>query len=119
MRSRGRRLHDGIVEVYGAMIARVKARLDAGEDVPDCVAKTLILTQEQENLDWEDMCMLAAVFTLGGIHSVGFNFIYPGKYTAAKSKIVTTRLRALSCGFWLSSRHIPKSKLALMQNLTK
>ena len=69
-RSRGRRLHDGIVEVYGAMIMRVKARMDAGEDVPDCLVKTLLLTQEQERLDWEDLCMLSAVFTLGGVHSV-------------------------------------------------
>jgi len=70
MRSRGRRLHDEIMEVYGAMIAQVKARMDAGEDVPDCLVKTLILTQEQEKLGWEDMCMLSVVFTLGGIHSV-------------------------------------------------
>lgn len=52
------------------MILCVKARLDAGEDVPDCLAKTLIQTREGEGLDWEDMCMLAAVFTLGGVHSV-------------------------------------------------
>ena len=52
------------------MIARVKARMEAGEDVPDCVVKTLILIQEQENLDWDDMCMLSAAFTIGGVHSV-------------------------------------------------
>jgi hypothetical protein len=69
-RSRGRRLHDEIVEVYGAMIDRVKAHMNAGEDVPDCLVKTMILTQEQEKLDWEDMCMLSVVFTLGGVHSV-------------------------------------------------
>ena len=55
-RSRGRSPHDRIVEVYGAMIMRVKARMDAGDHVPDCLVKTL-LTQEQEKLDWEDMCM--------------------------------------------------------------
>jgi hypothetical protein len=44
--------------------------MDAGEDVPDCLVKTLILTQEQEKLNWEDMCMLAAVFTLGSVGSV-------------------------------------------------
>jgi hypothetical protein len=70
MRSRGRRLHDGLVEVYGSMITRVKERMDAGEDVPDCVFKTLILTQEQEKLNWEDMCMLAAGLILGGVGSV-------------------------------------------------
>jgi hypothetical protein len=69
-RARGRRVHDAIIEVYGAMILRVKARIDAGEDVEDCLAKTLLLEQKNEGLDWEDMCMLSAVFTLGGVHSV-------------------------------------------------
>ncbi|KAH9998122.1 cytochrome P450 [Russula compacta] len=68
-RSRGRRLHDAMMEVYGAMIMQVKNRMDGGEDVPDCLVKTLLLTQEQEKLDWEDLCMLASVFTLGGVHS--------------------------------------------------
>ena len=68
--SRARRLHDELVEVYGAMIMRVKARMDAGEDVPDCLVKTLLLSQEREKLDWEDMCMLAVVFEFGGIYSV-------------------------------------------------
>ena len=53
------------------MILRVKARLDAKDDtVEDCLAKTLLLEQEKGELDWEDVCMLAAVFTLGGVHSV-------------------------------------------------
>jgi len=75
-RTRGRRLHDGLIEVYGNMILRVKARMDSGEDVPDCLVKTLIQNQEQEKLDWEDLCMLAAVFTLGGVHSVSLSNIY-------------------------------------------
>ncbi|KAH9958673.1 cytochrome P450 [Lactifluus volemus] len=70
MRSRARHLHDKIVEVYGAMIMRVKARIDAGDDVPDCLVKTLLLTQEQEKLSWEDLCMLSVVFTIGGTSSV-------------------------------------------------
>jgi hypothetical protein len=69
-RTRSRWVHDAIMGVYGAMILRVKARLDAGEEVEDCLAKTLLLEQENEDLDWEDMCMLSAVFTLGGVHSV-------------------------------------------------
>jgi hypothetical protein len=52
------------------MINRMKARMEAGEDVPDCLVKKMILTQEQEKLDWEDMCMLSAVLTIGGVHSV-------------------------------------------------
>ncbi|RDB24674.1 hypothetical protein Hypma_008235 [Hypsizygus marmoreus] len=69
-RARGHKLHDGLIEVYGNMIRRVKARMDSGENVPDCLVKTLIETQEEEKLDWEDLCMLSAVFTLGGVHSV-------------------------------------------------
>jgi hypothetical protein len=52
------------------MIMRVMARMDAGEDVPDCLVKTILLSQEREKLDWEDMCMLAVAFDLGGIGSV-------------------------------------------------
>jgi hypothetical protein len=50
--------------------------MDAGEDVPDCLVKTLLLAQEQEKLDWEDLCMLAVAFNLGGIHSVSINIYY-------------------------------------------
>ena len=52
------------------MILRVKERLDSDQDVEDCLAKTLLLEQEKEGLDWEDICMLTVVFTLGGVHSV-------------------------------------------------
>ena len=44
--------------------------MESGEEVPDCLVKTLIQSQEDEKLDWEDLCMLAAVFTLAGVHSV-------------------------------------------------
>ncbi len=64
-RSRASRLYDELVEVYGTMIMRVKTRMDAGEDVQDCLVKTLLLDQEREKLDWEDLCMLAAVFVMG------------------------------------------------------
>lgn len=76
MQSRGRRLHDAIVEVYGTMITQLKKRMDSGEDVPDCVIKTLIQIQEKEELDWEDICMLSAVFTLGGVISVRLQLCY-------------------------------------------
>ena len=69
-RSRARKLHDGIIDVYGSMIRRFKILMDSGEEVPDCLMKTLLESQEDEKLEWEDLCMLAAVFTLGGVHSV-------------------------------------------------
>ena len=76
MKTRGRELHNGLIEVYGGMISDVKARMDAGEEVPDCLVKTLLMTQEEEKLDWEDLCMLSAVFTLGGFASVSIAFSF-------------------------------------------
>lgn len=70
MRARGRKLHDELVSVYGAMINQVSRRMDSGDDVPSCLVKTLLETQEEENMSWEDMCMLCAVYILGGVHSV-------------------------------------------------
>ena len=75
MKTRARELHNGLIEVYGGMILDIKARMDAGEEVPDCLVKTLLMTQEEEKLDWEDLCMLSAVFTLGGFSSVSIVFL--------------------------------------------
>ena len=52
------------------MILHVKEQLDSGQNVEDCLAKTLLLDQEKEGLDWEDVCMITNVFTLGGVDSV-------------------------------------------------
>ena len=69
-RTRARKLHDGFIDVYGSMIRRFKTLMDSGEEVPDCLMKMLLESQENEKLEWEDICMLSAVFTLGGVHSV-------------------------------------------------
>jgi len=71
-RTRARRVHDALIDVYSPMILRVKERLDSKEHVEDCLAKTLLCDQEKEGLDWEDICMLTVVFTLGGVQSVSF-----------------------------------------------
>jgi hypothetical protein len=69
-RSRAHKLHDDFVDVYGSMIRRFQTLMKSGEVVPDCLVKVLLESQEDEKLDWEDLCMLSAVFTLGGVHSV-------------------------------------------------
>jgi hypothetical protein len=69
-RARASKLHDDFIEVYGSIVMSVKERMDAGENVPHCLAKVLIEGQQQEKLDWEDVCMLSAAFALGGVHSV-------------------------------------------------
>ena len=69
-RSRARKLHDGLMDVYGSMIRRFKNLMDSGEEVPDCLIKMLLKSQEDEKLEWEDICMLAIIVMLGGVHSV-------------------------------------------------
>lgn len=59
-----------MVDTYGSMLLQFKTKMLAGEEVPECLIKTLLENQETEKLDWEDICMLSAVFTLGGVHSV-------------------------------------------------
>ncbi len=79
MHARASKLHDDFIEVYGSMVLAVKERMDAGENVPHCLAKVLIEGQQQEKLDWEDVCMLSAAFALGGVHSVSKLRIYNAK----------------------------------------
>ncbi|PPQ91270.1 hypothetical protein CVT25_006213 [Psilocybe cyanescens] len=69
-RTRGNRLNATLVDTYGSMIVEFKDKMIRGEEVPDCLVKTLLENQESEKLDWEDVCMLSGVFTLGGVHSV-------------------------------------------------
>ena len=70
--------------------------MDSGEEVPDCLVKTLIQSQEDEKLDWEDLCMLSAVFTLGGVHSVSAL-----SWNSVKYSQIFYRHLALSNGFLL------------------
>ncbi|PCH43872.1 cytochrome P450 [Wolfiporia cocos MD-104 SS10] len=69
IRSRGRKLHQDFLDVYGAMILLVKKRMESGEDAPDCLVKSLLKSQEEEELSWTDICMLATAFATGGSHS--------------------------------------------------
>lgn len=71
-RSRGRKLRKEFLEVYGTMINLVKGRMSAGEDVPDCLVKSLLEYQDEEHLSWTDMCLLTTAFATGGSHSVCF-----------------------------------------------
>jgi hypothetical protein len=50
IRTRGRAVHSGIMEVYGAMIEHVRARMNNGDEVPDCLVKTLLQDQEKEKV---------------------------------------------------------------------
>ncbi|KAJ7473127.1 cytochrome P450 [Mycena galericulata] len=69
-RSRGLKLNAEITECYGGMVQDMQRRLDAGEDVPDCLIKTLLETREEEKVGTEDILMLGVAFAFGGVHSV-------------------------------------------------
>jgi len=117
-RTRARWVHDVLVDVYGSMILRVKAQLDANENVEDCLAKTLLLDFENKKLDWEDVCMLASVFTIGGVHSVCFL----AQRTAYLESILTRsyrRLRVSFSGLLHSLRHIRMCRDVHTKNLTR
>ncbi|KAF9455844.1 cytochrome P450 [Collybia nuda] len=68
-RSRGRKLRRDFLEVYGTMINLVKDRMAIGEEVPDCLVKSLLEYQVEEQLSWTDMCLLTTAFATGGSHS--------------------------------------------------
>jgi Cytochrome P450 len=70
MATRGKKLHEGLVETYGGMILDIEARMRRGEHVPDCLVKTMILTKEEEQLDHLDMSILCAAFMIGGVETV-------------------------------------------------
>ncbi|EED80655.1 predicted protein [Postia placenta Mad-698-R] len=68
MSIRGKRLHKDLVKTYGGMIKDIERRMNAGETVPDCLAKTMILAREEE-LDHLDMAILASAFMIGGVET--------------------------------------------------
>ena len=70
MKTRGKKLHEGLVETYGGMILDIDARMKRGEDVPDCLVKTLLNAQEVEQLDHLDMAILCSAFMIGGVETV-------------------------------------------------
>ncbi|KAJ7642046.1 cytochrome P450 [Roridomyces roridus] len=66
---RAQALHNKIISIYGDVYNSIKTKIDNGEGVPDCLVRTLIESSEIEKLDWLDTCLLAAAFTMGGVHS--------------------------------------------------
>jgi hypothetical protein len=58
------------------MIEHIRQRIGRGEDVPDCLAKTLLLIQSDEELDDLDMAMIASAFMIGGVETVRHPLFY-------------------------------------------
>ncbi|KAJ7615356.1 cytochrome P450 [Roridomyces roridus] len=69
MRSRGEKLHEKLVETYGGMIKDLDHRMLMGENVPDCLAKTMLESKVEEEMDHLDMSILASAFMIGGVET--------------------------------------------------
>ncbi|KAL1859820.1 hypothetical protein Daus18300_009410 [Diaporthe australafricana] len=69
MRTRGRMLHQDLVDVYGGLINGIDRRMHSGEDVPECLAKTMLQVRDTEQLDHLDMAITASAFMIGGVET--------------------------------------------------
>jgi hypothetical protein len=69
IRTRARNLHQDLIETYGGMIKSIDQRMNSGEDVPDCLAKSLLTMRRDEGLDDLDITMLTSAFMIGGVET--------------------------------------------------
>ncbi|KAG5640609.1 hypothetical protein DXG03_007942 [Asterophora parasitica] len=69
MTTRSKKLHTGLLETYGGFLNDIEAKINRGEEVPGCLAKTMIQTKEEEQLDHVDMAILASAFMIGGVET--------------------------------------------------
>ena len=51
------------------MIKNIEVRVNAGEKVPDCLAKTMLEMRRSEDLGDLDMGILASAFMIGGVET--------------------------------------------------
>ena len=70
MTSRALKLHQDILNFNRPYLADIEARLKRGDPVPDCLAKTLLLTREEEGLDDLDIIIMCGTLIIGGVETV-------------------------------------------------
>ncbi|KAF8883317.1 cytochrome P450 [Gymnopilus junonius] len=62
MKSRGKKLQSDLIETYGKMLHEVDGRLKRQENVPDCLAKNLLESrQENDSMTWTWLCFTSSV----------------------------------------------------------
>ena len=71
--ARAQRLHERIVGIIGGILDDMGERLQAGESLPDCLAKSLLENRDKEHHDRLDIIMLCAAFIVPGFASVSVN----------------------------------------------
>ncbi|PFH47460.1 hypothetical protein AMATHDRAFT_50287 [Amanita thiersii Skay4041] len=75
--ARAKRLRQAMIETYGGLVKDVEARMQKGDDIPDCVAKYCLLNQEKEQLSDFDVLTLCAAFMIGGVETATIIPAYP------------------------------------------
>ncbi|KAI1849033.1 hypothetical protein JX265_013683 [Neoarthrinium moseri] len=61
--------HRDIVATYGGMIKEMDERIQKGQDMRDCLAKSMLEARKQEDLDELDVIFLATSFMVGGVET--------------------------------------------------
>ncbi|KAI0739893.1 cytochrome P450 [Daedaleopsis nitida] len=69
MTTRARKLHQEILNFNIPFLKDMETRLKRGDHVPDCLAKTLILTREAEGLDDLDVIIMCGTLIIGGVET--------------------------------------------------
>ena len=69
LKSKAKSLHRDLVKTYGGMINDTAKKMQSGEKVDDCLAKTMLEIQKAEQLDHLDMSILASAFMIGGVET--------------------------------------------------
>lgn len=89
LHKRGKRLHRGLVEIYGGQIKRIEEDLASGKEVPDCLGKTMVEDRHKEDLDDLGLAILASAFMIGGVETVSA-MLYSGKRILFESNTTQT-----------------------------
>lgn len=76
--SRARKLHEDILKFNRPFVADIKARMERGEHVPDCLAKTLLTAQNTEGLDDLDVVLTCGSLMIGGVETVRLRLLHFG-----------------------------------------
>ena len=79
MVTRAKNLEQDLAKTWGGIIQDIDARMKKGEDVPHCLARTLLEIGEEEHLDALDMSTLCGAFMIGGVETVSLRI--PTWYT--------------------------------------
>lgn len=119
IRARGRKLHRDLVETYGGLINDIDIKMRRGEDVPECLAKTMLQVREAEKLDDLDIAMIASAFMIGGVETVGQLTRAPSAHSGELADRRYCRLLPSCSGFLPLYQLTQRSREGPRKNLTE